>query len=89
MQFINGKDNVLSLYSNSDDPSVLCLGKANNPKDVISHFPTKALGELLRDEAKTISTKNRVTISLNDGALNVTCGSGMKDSFPLHKLHIS
>lgn len=87
MQFINGNNNVLSLYPNPDTPALIVIGKANAPKDIVGHFPTKALGELMRGEVEAISDPSRIYVSANGQALTVkSLSEGLEDIFPLDKL---
>lgn len=90
MQYINGDDNVLSLYPNPDDPGIILLGVASDPKNTVAHFPTKTLGQLLRGEQAAVTTANRVYLTVTeDELLVVRClGQGKEDVFPLSKLHI-
>lgn len=91
MQYINGDDNVLSLYPNPDDPGVILIGTASDPKNVITNFPTKLLGELLRGEETAVMTANSVYLTVSDDGefFVVRClGQDKVDAFPLSKLHI-
>lgn len=91
MQYINGDDNVLSLYPNPDDPGIILLGVASDPKNTVAHFPTKTLGQLLRGEETAVMTANSVYLTVSDDGefFVVRClGQGKEDVFPLSKLHI-